>query len=91
MELRVRGFLFKGRKLIGVYTRDGLIPVTYDVPYGLDVGILKGKERPKLFLRRYSTHEGDLYDVVLVLGIENWHIASFVDSDHGYPPPGAGH
>jgi len=84
-ELPVRGFLFKGKRLIGVYTKEALIPVTYDTDENIERGILKGNVRPRMLLRTYQTETGTLYDVVLVSGFKSWHIASFTEPL--YPPP----
>ncbi|NPA47015.1 MAG: hypothetical protein GXO14_00030 [Thermococci archaeon] len=84
-ELPVKGFLFREKRLAGVYTRGAFIPVMYDTPVELDRDILSGRSRPRMVLRMYRTEGGELYDVVLISGLESWHVASFVDG--GYPPP----
>ncbi len=81
-ELPVKGFLFKNKLLVGVYTINAFIPVKCVLP-DLSEDILKGGLKPKMFLRLYRMGEEEIYEVVLVSGYKSWHIASFSASPNG--------
>ncbi|NJE84801.1 hypothetical protein E3E23_02965 [Thermococcus sp. CX2] len=73
-EVPVRGFLFKGGKLEGVYIKGGIIPVTVELPKDINEAVLRGKAQKKLLIREVRYKGKGTIEVYIQDGYRVWPI-----------------
>ncbi|ACJ15700.1 hypothetical protein TON_0215 [Thermococcus onnurineus NA1] len=71
-EVPIRGFLFKGGTLKGIYVRGGLLPVTEELPKDINEDILRGKARKKLLVREIKYKGAEIIEIYIQDGYITW-------------------
>jgi len=68
----LRGFLFEHGKLRGIYVKEGIIPVTEELPKEVNEAILKGKAKRKAIIREIRDESGETLEVYLEVEYQSW-------------------
>ncbi|NJE30720.1 hypothetical protein E3E38_06645 [Thermococcus sp. 18S1] len=71
-EVPIKGFLFKGGKLEGIYVGSGLLPVTEELPRDINEDILKGRAKKKLLVREIKYNGTEVIEAYIQDGYRTW-------------------
>ncbi|WP_099209970.1 hypothetical protein [Thermococcus henrietii] len=68
----VRGFLLQRGKLTGIYVKDGIIPVTEELPKEVHKAVVKGRVKKEITVREIRYGEEDVIEVLLEADYQSW-------------------
>ena len=68
----LRGFLFEHGKLRGLYVKEGIIPVTEELPKEINEAVLRGKAKRKAIIREIHDNDGETLEVYLEVEYQSW-------------------
>ena len=68
----VRGFLLRKGKLAGIYVKEGLIPVTEELPAEVHKAVVKGRVKKEITVREIHYGEEDVLEVIIEADYQSW-------------------
>ncbi|NJE54938.1 hypothetical protein [Thermococcus sp. 21S9] len=68
----VRGFLLQRGKLAGIYVKDGIIPVTEELPKEVHKAVVKGRVKKEITVREIRYGEEDVLEVLIEADYQSW-------------------
>ncbi|AHL21688.1 hypothetical protein [Thermococcus nautili] len=68
----VRGFLLQRGKLTGIYVKDGIIPVTEELPKEVHKAVVKGRVKKEITVREIRYGEEDVLEVLIEADYQSW-------------------
>ncbi|AFL94647.1 hypothetical protein CL1_0438 [Thermococcus cleftensis] len=70
----VRGFLLQRGKLAGIYVKDGIIPVTEELPKEVHQAVVHGHIKKEVTVREIHYGEEDIIEVLIEADYQSWTI-----------------
>ncbi|WP_297062473.1 hypothetical protein [Thermococcus sp.] len=68
----VRGFLLQRGKLAGIYVKEGIIPVTEELPKEVHRAVVKGRVKNEITVREIHYREEDTIEVLIEADYQSW-------------------
>jgi len=68
----VKGFLLERGKLAGIYVKDGIIPVTEELPREVHKAVVKGKVKREITVREIRYGDEDVIEVLIEADYQSW-------------------